>query len=386
MVRGKGRGVELINDGSQMAKSQEEIASEACTRAGAFALLLSLALATLIPLWLNRKNEVSLGRYLGLRLNLIAAIDALDDDPLWNEYKRSHDVDQIALDQLLNLHINSATLTSPDNQVPSRPKLKANNSSKHPTRASLTPEPPSGLGFDVTFHEFQQMATYLVQLNNTELLTNARNASDLFNVSIYRWVLKRDNLIAQNLYKTAHAVAVTGGSDPGSPANFAGAADEKALLRLPLSAVRDLAKAELPSIANNVKLGPRENEVEVSTGSLPKTLYGASLAGQLLLFVVIIYFAAFTRSAVSGAMRFPSDGTFFGTFAGIRLTLAVFFVSLLVPLIVSIGIFLSAYGTTSAWQRLGLAVCSVLMAIAVLSVYASLSSKSYFRPLHNFTD
>jgi hypothetical protein len=61
---------------------------------GAFALLLSLALASLIPVWVHRKDEMVLGRYLGLRLNLTAALDALDEDPLWQEYKQKHDTNQ----------------------------------------------------------------------------------------------------------------------------------------------------------------------------------------------------------------------------------------------------------------------------------------------------
>ena len=56
-----------------------------------------------------------------------------------------------------------------------------------------------GLGLEVGFGEVRQIADYLIELNNSDLLTRSRNASDFFNLSIYRWVLKRDNLIAQNL-------------------------------------------------------------------------------------------------------------------------------------------------------------------------------------------
>ena len=45
------------------------------------------------------------------------------------------------------------------------------------------------------------------------------------------------------------------------------------------------------------------------------------------------------------------------------------------------GILLLSYGATSRWGTLGLTVCSVLIGLAVVSVYATLNSKSYFRPL-----
>jgi hypothetical protein len=175
-------------------------------------------------------------------------------------------------------------------------------------------------------------------------------------------------------------VPIAGRTDPGLPDNFAGAADNKALLGLPLSAVRELAKAELPPISNTVKLGRSDNEVELTTSSLPRSLYGASLFGQVLLFFVLVYVDAFARKATS-ATHFPSQETIFGAFAGSRPTLSVFFLALWTPLAVSIGILLLSYGATSLWGTLGLAVCSVLIGLAVFSVFATLNSRSYFRPL-----
>jgi hypothetical protein len=211
-------------------------------------------------------------------------------------------------------------------------------------------------------------------------LTRSRNASDFLNFSIYRWVLKRDNLIAQNLLRRPErSVTLNGLADPESPANFAGAADNKALLGLTLRAVRELARAELPPISNTVKLGRNDNnEVEVTTSSLPRTLYGASLFIQVMLFFVIVYFVAYARIAAS-ANHFPSPGTIFGAFAGSRLTLAVFFVALWSPLAISISILLFSYNATSLSGTLGLSVCTLLISMAILSAFTTLESKSYFR-------
>jgi hypothetical protein len=48
----------------------DEAASNACTRSGAFVLLLSVVLWLLIPFWLDKPNEIALGRYLTYRFNL----------------------------------------------------------------------------------------------------------------------------------------------------------------------------------------------------------------------------------------------------------------------------------------------------------------------------
>jgi hypothetical protein len=368
-----------------MAKSPEELqasASEACVRGGAFVLLLSLALAGLIPLWSHRKDELILGRYLGLRLNLVAALDALDENPIWQEYNHSHETETAPLEQLMKVQLNSATL-APFNPSVDLPKSGSNETGTIPASSGV-PEPPTGLGFVVGFSEIQQAADYLTQLNDSDLLTRSRNASDFFNFSIYRWVLKRDNLIAQSRWKATPPMAtVNGQPDAEAPANFAAAADEKVLLGLSLGAVRELANSELPSLANTVKLGRNDSEVEITASSLPRSLYGASLFGQVLLFFVIVYFYAFARNATS-ATNFPLRETVFGAFAGSRPTLAVFFLAIWTPLAVSLGILFVSYGATSRWGTVGLAVCSGMVGLAVGSVYVSFSRKSYFRGLVKF--
>jgi hypothetical protein len=105
-----------------MAKTQEleTTASEACTRGGAFALLLSLALASLIPMWSDRKDEIILGHYMALRLSLVAALDALDENPLWKEYKLTNQTESVPIVQLANLRLNSTTLAPLNNTSPAQ--------------------------------------------------------------------------------------------------------------------------------------------------------------------------------------------------------------------------------------------------------------------------
>src|SRR5208337_463431 len=92
--------------------SLEAIASDACTRSGAFALLLSLALASLIPTWSQRKKGKILGRYLAARLSLATIVDAFDENPIWKDYKLTHETESLSLEEVVSLEVSSATLPS----------------------------------------------------------------------------------------------------------------------------------------------------------------------------------------------------------------------------------------------------------------------------------
>lgn len=70
----------------------EKTSADACSRSGAFALLLSGVLLLLIPYWLDRPNEIALGKYLTSRLNLAIDLQRLDDDPAWQKYQESRNV------------------------------------------------------------------------------------------------------------------------------------------------------------------------------------------------------------------------------------------------------------------------------------------------------
>jgi len=404
-------------------------------------LLLSLALLSVAPVWIHRQDEIALGRYLGLRLTLVAALDALDEDPLWLEWKLTHETETVPIEQLASIRVNSTTLAPLDNATqgavpltkprsPTRPP-DALSPSKPPPIKRRNPAPrtnpgapaalpehsglgavgafgrvqqvayhliqngptckptdprcpaaPTGLGFVEGLEEIRQAVDCLAQLNDPDLLTRSRNASDFFNLSVYRWVLRRDNLIAQSRFGSASSrvARLHTEPDPRLPANFTPAADKTALLGLTLGAVRELAKAELPPISNTVKLGPSDPEVELTTSSLPRSLYGASLFGQVLLFFVIVYFDAFTRKATS-ATHFPSPETLFGALSGGRLTLIVFLLALWTPLAASVGILVVSYGATSMRETVGLALCTALIGAAVASAHSSLSHRSYFHSL-----
>src|SRR4030042_2207580 len=88
------------------ATKMDVAASAACTRAGTFALLLSLFLLALIPFWEQEREEIALGQYLALRLNLAISINQLDDNPYWQQYKTSHEAaESTSIEKLLKVSV-----------------------------------------------------------------------------------------------------------------------------------------------------------------------------------------------------------------------------------------------------------------------------------------
>jgi hypothetical protein len=373
---------------------------------------------------------VVLGRYLALRLNLAAAIDSLDEDPLWREWKLTNNAEAMPIGQLAKVRVNFTALSRPDsphqdtlqpdkppegsptkrpaaaprspNNAPDGPPGKteigalAGIAETRPASFNLLQNGPTCKPTDpgcpaaptlvsaevfVQLAVAQQIADFLAQLNDSDLLTRTRNASNLFSFAVYRWAVKRDNLIAQSRFKSGSPILKSyDGPDSQSPGNFTPAADTADLLGLTLSAVRELAKAELPPVDDGVKLDANDDGVELTTGSLPRSLYGASLFGQVLLFFAVVYFGAFALGAVS-AEDFPEDESIFAAFARTRLSHVVFLVAVWTPLAVSVGILLFSFEATSIWGSLGLACCTALVGTAVVSVYNTLSRKLYFDPI-----
>ena len=59
----------------------EQVASDACTRAGVFSLALALSLAGLSPMWDEERAEAAAGRYVVARWDLRTALEDLDSNP-----------------------------------------------------------------------------------------------------------------------------------------------------------------------------------------------------------------------------------------------------------------------------------------------------------------
>jgi len=343
-------------------------ASATCTRSGAFALLLSVALFTMVPSWVHRGEQLALVEYVTLRLSLAGAIEMLDGSINWKIYLASNpEAESKTVAELLKVQVRSA---------PSPPVKSAASeaSAAVPRRApGYRPAPPTNFQISAIspIEAIPQIADLLVKLDDSQLLTKSRNVSIFYNYSIYRWAIKRETLASRNM---ASSGGVLGESPPdaSAPANFVPPWGRELLLNnLTIKDVRQLASYELPQLSDTTSIGVTgEREIDVSPGSLPRTLFAATLCAESLLLFVIIFFGAFAREAASSE-SFPVPGTVFSAFAKSRWTLGVFATALCVPMVASSGVLL----VSRNWEFL---LLSVLICCAVCWTFYVLQQKRYF--------
>ena len=161
--------------------------------------------------------------------------------------------------------------------------------------------------------EAPRIVDSLIKLNDSEILTRTRQVSNFFNFSLVRWLNKRGALVYRNVLASKCTTKELELPHEGEkPAEFVPVLTEEALLRcLTVHDVRELAQFEYPTISNPMELGGRIGPViEIAPGSLPRGSLGpfsATLAAQVLLFFVVVYFGAFAREAVASP-AFSSTG------------------------------------------------------------------------------
>lgn len=116
----------------------DKIASEACTRSGAFALLVALTLFLLCVSWQNRKLDQALGSYLAARLNLAMNLEELKKDAVWQKYLEEHsDGEEKPLAQLID-----ATVWIVDSQAETK-WIPNKSATPQSPQAPLPPGQPS---------------------------------------------------------------------------------------------------------------------------------------------------------------------------------------------------------------------------------------------------
>jgi hypothetical protein len=360
----------------------DKIASEACTRSGAFALLVSVLLLVLCVSLQGRKADRALADYVAARQNLAMFAEELQKDQIWQQYAESHtDADQKPLAQLIHTKVDMSR-TSANTGLQNPAGTPSRSIEPHsPNSSDRAPLPPSGLTVSMSAElgELSEMS-HIVQswreLNDLNLLTRSSETSNYFSFSIAKWANRRANLMYDHvrsgtcmvsefempprLFKSEHDVRDL--------------SDEALMNCVTMRDLRELAQFELPQLSVPAQLGTKiGRDVDLSPGSLPKDPYAASLVAEALLFFALVYFSAFVREAVSSD-SFPARGTLFGAFSRTRGVLAVFFVALWAP-------FLSccAVGFTSGQLLLGLAALPVL--VATFSAHQTLAGKSFFESI-----
>ncbi len=318
-------------------KDLDAVTSQACTRAGAFALLISLALVSLSPNWIRQQNLIALGNYVTLRAELNITVEHLGQNPYWKIHlSKVPNAESQPLKQLLEVAIEMVG-------VGRSIKLDAGASSGATSTAGIAPrlEAPKNMRLMTNIVEIFDIVEILKNLNDSSLLTRGRNASSLADYSIYRWALKRNSMIQGN--QTATPWLMEKFSPPALkrsqqlPEGYVPSVPSEDLINyLTVNDVRELAKSMPPIFDDGIRVADvREAPVEVSPGALPKNLFWATLSAQLLLAFVIAYFAFFMREATSSA-GFPAPGTLFGVFSRSYGAQFVFVAAIAAPLLASV--------------------------------------------------
>lgn len=220
--------------------SLEKTASDSCTRAGSFALLLSLALISLTPYWPQQRREIALHQYLVLRLNLATCLEELEVSPQWQQYKKSvPNAASLPMEQLLKVEVNTVIGTL--------------SSGRFITAMSH-------------FHEFYRASELFGNLNDSQLLADSRAASAYYDYAINRWASKRNTVVER----------MGGGRSSDGVAPPIDTDWDK----LTLADIREIAFFEVPKLSDDTKLnGPLGKEIEIAPGALPRSLYMATMLG-----------------------------------------------------------------------------------------------------------
>jgi hypothetical protein len=403
--------------------SVDAAASEACTKSGAFAVLLSLILVSLFFAWWQSQYENELGRYLSLRLNLVTALEALDNDVYWRAYKeREPKAESKSLEELLALplvssqylHARAPTGGSDSSSTASTasvPSVRIGDASSRAVlnravvaRDHLTsdsggislssetlaldpdklaaPAPPQNVSvaFLDPLPELVAIADYLKALNDPYLLSIREQVSAYFNYTIYRWSLKLSKTVDRNV------PALTYRSLPGAKdaevKGFPQTADGDEILKgLTIQDVRELAAYEMPKTEEPVRLtGPSGKEIDVSLGAFPRNVRSAIIFTLALLLFTVVYFRAFLGEAVSSP-SFPVSGTLFGAFSRTRLLRNGFRLALWFPLLASLPfLLLGGWGAVSKlyFRSVLMAILSILIGFTIFSCHHVLRRAGYF--------
>ena len=383
-------------------------------------MALALVMFLLVPAWKHRQKEDALGRYAAYRFDLSLTIDQLDHDPYWQELKNSNQaIETTPLSQLpttavhtdtfvppsgggnFGIHDNPASRSTvlgppavPGPQPPSGPTppvsgpinskpkaLASPHTARSPktARAGAAPAAPvisvAGVVYNIEIPELAAIRDALNNLNSSELLTDSRDNSAFYNISITRWSERRSDLIYRNaVLDRCEAEDI---EEPTTRKTDVPVIFPKVLLGcLTLADIRELAAFEEPAISPDLIGGTVGKEIDVSPGALPRDLYAASIVAETLFIFVMLYFGAFVRET-SASSGFPLSGTLFSAFSRSRVTLIAMFVAFLTPVASSVALALVA-------RRSLLWIGSLLILGTVSTVFAELQKRSYFSPLNPF--
>lgn len=369
---------------------QNEIAmrcSEACTRSGLAALVLSGVAFGLLPVIDEAVRINSLTQYLNLRLALAETINQVENDDCWKSLVSNSATATLSLEQIAHLDCveisnqegsvfrfapkngqdKTATLLTQDSVPPSI--LNLDSSTQHvvpdTTRLKQLP-PPTAIAITMN-HGMPQLASLteiIGYLNNTSLLETARSVGTRFDHSIYRWSeFTRNTMLRRmrsgNVFNDSDDREHPEQEDKGGERNF--------WFTLNIDDLTAIARYELPPYEVSDEMQGRRQRVSIPAFPVPMDLrVGATilLAGLLL---VAAYFLLYLQEARRND-TYPDRGTLFAVFYQQKYNHLLFIGLSLIPLISSILLTAKIFSSHFLISSLLQIFLVILLALVTLSV------------------
>jgi hypothetical protein len=228
--------------------------SDACTRAGLTALLVSALAFSMLPILTHREALDALGKYMALRLTLKITLDDLDGEPCWEELKSQQPSGQAPntwrLSQLIEVKCSSGRPPAQPEPTSADPFPAPSPQQETSTPNDGRPAPPAAptfLRIKYPLYQRHDLSDTLMALTDPHLLSRARDSSNYFNYSIYRWEL----LLFRSVIKNRNIPIIRVYSQEKKEKTYVRTYSHEDLLKyLTLENIRELAAYELPKLSD----------------------------------------------------------------------------------------------------------------------------------------
>ena len=174
---------------------QDHILSSACTKTGAFILLLSILIVTFSFQWHSERYKKYAFKYLQYRWALKMYLELLETNPCWESYlKDNNEAESLPIKELKKLHCKIVPEKLYADPIKNIDKDK---SSKNAT-GIFAPE----IYLSMPILEINQIIKIFSSIQDNSLLLNTQKVSYFFNEMIDRWLIKRNTIYYDQ--KTLH--------------------------------------------------------------------------------------------------------------------------------------------------------------------------------------
>ncbi|HEY1266713.1 MAG TPA: hypothetical protein VGH16_05615 [Candidatus Binatia bacterium] len=290
--------------------------SNACTKAGAAALLLSaVALGMLQPLTKSQQLDAVTKYYSG-RLALHDAINRLDKDPNWllllkDEKLGRQAAKEWTLDTILKYKVHPE----------GRPGLITKS------KEEFLGEGVSMLASGMTLQAPRDIEFELTLLGDGSLLSHARGFSNQINRSIYRWTYLRTMIVLFSKGKRQTEIVT---HFPDEKTAYVPSVTRDDLLALTIPEIIELASYEPVEETKLDALVRDDATLTLPSVGIPFNIIPAASLVEMALLLTSIYFWLYLREAKTSD-NFPPSGTLFGVFSRSAPSRLVFRLLLLAP-------------------------------------------------------